>query len=470
MGRHLEPDLKSTVDHFAHNQAANGRIFDFVTTVPGSPGERENWTKYVRVPVEADVEYRFIKAAFLAWQATGDDGWITGLMPSLEKALNYSLGHPQRIDLRTGLIKRPYTIDTWDFAYTAGRHPWLQFQIDEHTYWGIFHGDNSGIYEALGLLEIIKRETGTGENGGWSIGKIHARREEIRTAVNRVCWNGRFYTHFVKLVPVDIQGVNEAEQLSLSNPMAVNRGIASHQQAVSIIKEYLKRERDGDAFAGWYSINPPFPAGIFGDDKLVPGAYINGGIFPLAGGELALAAFEHGFEETGVQILQKYHQLISAKNESFLWYFPDGTPSSIETSTSPDAQPTDGWGSSAMAWALMEGLAGVSDLSCLYRKIRLSPRWLAAGIDQAAVEIGYPASGAGIRYEYLRKDNQLNIKLSGPAEANCHILVGASDRVAEVLLEQEPVEYSTEWVEQSHYVNFSVQTADQALIRINFIQ
>ena len=88
--RYFETDLKSTVNHFADNQSANGRIFDYFTTFPEKlPCERENWTKYVRVPVEADVEYRFIKAAFIAWQATGDDAFIGKLLPSLEKALEY---------------------------------------------------------------------------------------------------------------------------------------------------------------------------------------------------------------------------------------------------------------------------------------------------------------------------------------------------------------------------------------------
>ena len=469
-GRYLERDVRSAVDHFAATQAVNGRVFDFVATEPGSPGERENWTKYVRVPVEADVEYRFIKAAYLAWQATGDDDWILRLMPALEKALDYSLSHPLRYDQYTGLIRRPYTIDTWDFAYTAGRHPWLQFQIDEHTFWGIFHGDNSGMYEALGLLETIKTETGTGNLGEWHCERIRARREEIRQAVDRVCWNGRFYTHFVKLVPVDIQGVNEAEQLSLSNPMAINRGIASHGQAVSIIEEYRRREQDGNAFAGWFSIDPPFPAGIFGDDKLVPGAYINGGIFPLAGGELALAALEHGFEAYGVGILRKYHRLISERNESYLWYFPDGTPSSVETSTSPEAMPTDGWGSSAMVWALLEGLAGIRDQSHLLQKIRLSPRWLAAGIDQATVEAGYQASGAMIRYEYRRDAEQVTICLTGCREAEVHLLVAPTDSVSGVLVDEIPVKFALEWVEQSLYVNFSARLEDKAPIIVNFIR
>ena len=82
--KYFEKDLKSTVDHFAETQARRGWIFDYFTTSPEKlPCERENWTKYVRVPVEADVEFRFVKAAFLAWQATGDDRWIQALLPSM---------------------------------------------------------------------------------------------------------------------------------------------------------------------------------------------------------------------------------------------------------------------------------------------------------------------------------------------------------------------------------------------------
>src|SRR5512139_1380166 len=92
--RHFETDLTSAVQHFADTQAASGRVFDYVTTFPERrPSERENWTKYVRVPVEADVEYRFVKAAWLAWQASGHDGWITALLPSLERALRYVMTH-----------------------------------------------------------------------------------------------------------------------------------------------------------------------------------------------------------------------------------------------------------------------------------------------------------------------------------------------------------------------------------------
>ena len=306
-------------------------------------------------PVEADVEYRFVKAAYLAWQATGDDAWLKGILPFLEKALQYILTHPWRWDSRHRLVKRPYTIDTWDFAYSAGQHEWLQMQIDENTFWGIMHGDNSGYYEAMMILSQVYSYFGKQKKppNGWTARKIGKR-------MNRLCWNGRFYTHFVKLTPT-IPGVDEAEQLSLSNPMDINRGVADHAQAVSILREYQSRKEKTNAFAEWFSIDPPFPDGCFGDELLVKGAYCNGGIMPLVGGELARAAFEHGYESYGVAILRQYAEMVSRDKATYLWYFPDGRNSTAEASTSPEALPTDGWGSGAMAYALIEGLAGVVD-------------------------------------------------------------------------------------------------------------
>ncbi len=94
-GRYFFHDMTSVIDHFAQTQSATGRIFDYFTTWPEKPpSERENWTKYVRVPVEADVEYRFVKAVWIAWQACGDDAWVERLMPAMERALGYIMQHP----------------------------------------------------------------------------------------------------------------------------------------------------------------------------------------------------------------------------------------------------------------------------------------------------------------------------------------------------------------------------------------
>jgi hypothetical protein len=410
--RYFEKDLKSTIRHFADTQAVNGRIFDYFTTFPEKlPCERENWTKYVRVPVEADVEYRLIKAAWISWQATGDDDFIHELLPCFEKALSYIL-NSWYWDNDKFLVKRPYTIDTWDFAYTAGKHPWLQFQIDDNSFWGYMHGDSSGYYEAFKIMSVWYSYFGDKESSA----KWEKNSEKIRDAMNSVCWNGKYYTHFVKISPVNIVGADETNQLSLSNPMNINRGVATPEMAGSIIKEYQKRKRDSGAFAEWFSIHPPFPDGIFGDEKLVAGAYCNGGIMPLVGGELARAAFENGFEEYGVAILKQYYNLITEKGETYLWYFPDGRHSSVETSTSPEATPTDGWGSGAMLYALIEGLAGVKDRLKGFKDISLSPRWEAAGVKEAEVMIDYPASGSWVKYKYLKYNNLITFVLEGSPE------------------------------------------------------
>ncbi|MBU1339013.1 MAG: hypothetical protein KKD56_08100 [Acidobacteria bacterium] len=462
--KYIEKDMRSAVDHFAHTQAANGRIFDYVTTYPDKlPSEKENWTKYVRVPVEADVEYRFIKAAWLAWQATGDDEWIEGLMPYLIRAVNYITTSPLRWDDELGLVKRPYTIDTWDFAYTAGRHDWLQMQIDENTFWGIMHGDNSGYYEAFSILSRLFRHLGRADSARcWS-----EKADSLRIRMNEVCWNGRFYTHFVKRTPVTISGVDESEQLSLSNPININRGAADHKQAVSIINEYRQRKDTSGAFAEWFSIHPPFPAGIFGDDRLVPGAYINGGIFPLVGGELARAAFEHGFERYGVEILRTYRDMIRESGETYLWYFPDGTPSSVETSTSPEATPTDGWGSSAMLYAFLEGLAGIEDRSKLFERLRLAPRWPAANVESADVRVTYAASGRGMSYSWRSAPGRLELSVEVPqSEVDVHLLLPDGFVPRSVSMDGRALDYAVVSVESSAYTDFSAPVRNRSVFEV----
>ncbi|MCC5833601.1 MAG: hypothetical protein JJU20_02605 [Opitutales bacterium] len=464
--RFFEQDLTSAVTHFADTQARNGRIFDYFTVQPEKvPCERENWCKYVRVPVEADVEYRMVQAAYLAWQTTGDDNWVRSVLPAVEAGLEYIFSHPWRWDPESRLVKRPYTIDSWDFAYTAGMHDWLQFQIDENTFWGIMHGDNSGYYKACRDLATIYRALG--EGGRAQHWELFA--EGLKERMNNVCWNGQFYTHFVKHTPVTIEGVDEDSQLSFSNAMNINRGVTSHSQAVSILREYLKRGKQNKAFAEWFSIDPAFPDGIFGEEKIVAGAYCNGGIMPLVGGELARAYFEHGFEAEGVRTLQKYHELIARNNETYLWYFPDGKESSIDTSSSPDAMPTDGWGSSAMLYGFMEGLVGVQDRSKLMQDLTLCPRWHAADVTEAEVQVGYEVSGTQFGYQYREQAEGLKLTIEGARHnVNAHILLPNGARVANVQVGGKDWTFQQSKVEESAYLDFEFSVDTGTAIEVRF--
>lgn len=471
--RHFEKDLTSAVTHFADTQAANGRIFDYFTNRPEKvPCERENWTKYVRVPVEADVEFRFVKAACLAWQATGDDAWIASLLPAMERALNYIFTDPQRWDSRHQLVKRPYTIDSWDFAYSAGHHDWLQFQIDENTFWGIMHGDNSGYYEACRLVARVHTRLGNPDRAA----RWNQFADGLRDRMNKHCWNGRFYTHFVKITPVTIDGVDEAAQLSFSNPMNINRGVTTAEMAASILREYQARKASTGAFAEWFSIDPAFPDGIFGDEKIVRGAYCNGGIMPLVGGELARAYLENGFEQAGIATLKQYHALIAEKGETYLWYFPDGSASSIESSTSPDAMPTDGWGSSAMLYGFLEGLVGIQDQGRLMDCLRLTPRWAADGVTSAEARVGYEASGTSTGYAYSENSDNITLSLetlrqepATPIKINLSMLLPEGACVAAVDGPEGPLEFTESMVGNSAYVNARLTlVAEAADIRVRF--
>ena len=377
--------------------------------------------------------------------------------------------HPLRWEKQHNLVKRPYTIDTWDFDYTAGRTEWLNFQITENTFWGISHCDNSGFYEAARLLAKMYACVGH-KNDASRWDEIALR---VRKQCNDLLFNGRFYTHFFKLTSVNIAGVDEEKQLSLSTPMAINRGLATHDIAVAILTEYQNRRKSTGAFAEWFGIDPPFPDGIFGDDKLIRGSYINGGIYPLVGGELSRAAFEHGFEHYGYQTLEQYRQMIAETGETYLWYFPNGEPSSEENSTSPEAMPTDGWGSSAMLYAFVEGLAGIEDLEHSFRKVRCSPRWICTNEAEASIKVGYSASQAsfGYRFSHLNESSKIKLVLEGKnSDVQLNLLLPAYCECSSVTWNGANVEFELNRIQDSHYVITENKVENRAEVEISYFK
>ena len=94
----------------------------------------------------------------MVWQATGDDQWLAQAMPKLEKGLDYTCSDPLRWDRHYQLVKRPRTLDTWDFldnmrsSYDRAIHP------DDPM--GIFHGDNTGLYNARLIMAKLHRYLG----------------------------------------------------------------------------------------------------------------------------------------------------------------------------------------------------------------------------------------------------------------------------------------------------------------------
>jgi hypothetical protein len=213
--------------------------------------------------------------------------------------------------------------------------------------------------------------------------------------------------------------VDEAQQLSLSNAYALNRGVLTEAQATAILATYQARRRPPEqAFAEWYSIDPPFPAGVTSIPEQGkghhPGEYVNGGIMPLVGGELAQGAFSHGDAGYGFDILQRYYSLIAGTGASYLWYYPQGQPGV----SGSDTLATDGWGASAMLAGLVQGAAGVQDDAAAFTQATLAPRWTAtADVTTAQVVVRYGASEGYVAYTWQRTPRGLRLRWTGSGTA-----------------------------------------------------
>ncbi|NOK61238.1 MAG: hypothetical protein GFH27_549305n7 [Chloroflexi bacterium AL-W] len=455
--RYFEQDMTSLIDGFRREQRPDGSFPDYLARPEiGIPAER--------MEVEADVEYLFVQAVYEAWQISGDDAWLESNLDAMRKGLMYSMSDPLRWDEDVQLVKRPFTIDTWDFEYgPATRNPNTgrlapRHWIDDDTIWGIFHGDNTGLAFALELLARI--ETHFGNEAAAERWRTEA--DGIMDRLNDLSWNGDFFLHHVQIQqPIfDVPGVDESRQLSLSNTYALNREVLEPEQSRAIIEEYFRRFEDrGDTFAEWYGIDPPFPSGSYGmagRPGEEPGEYLNGGIMPLVGGELARGAFQHGAENYGFNILWRYFFLIDTTGESYLWYYPAGNPGK----SGPDTLPTDGWGSSAMLGALIEGAAGIEDRGVVYNDVRLSPRWSSLDdVTDARVVARYAASDGYVAYQWQRGERTLSLDFTSPAERiQVRLMLPPGQKeVTEVMLDGQPQTYELEDVFGSWYIIFEVE-------------
>ena len=410
--KYLYPDMKSFLEFFLENQTEEGIYFDYYFPLNyGGAGNRKNifhkryWKVFPedsiemhRLPVEADLEYLLVEGVYTVWQCSGDTAFITKWLPTLVKGINYSMTDPLRWSKKHQLIKRGYTLDTWDFMQLpATREEYTKnggnvqkgiFDIDENTPMGIMHGDNSGMYAACTQLSAMFTITGdTSAAQQWT-----SKAQHFRTRTNALCWNGKFYAHFIEDDPQPAYlTMDQQNTLSLSNAYDINRGLPTEQMAQSIIHTYqkLKEDQRSASFAEWYGI---YPAVLPHFADYQPGSYMNGGVNTIVAGELAKAAFRHGYESYGVDILQRLMVLMKKhKGNLPVAYKPDGTV---------DEGIPDNWGQAAVYSALIEGLAGVSDKSSLFRTVEISPRWLAADINKASVHVVYGPSGAGISYKY----------------------------------------------------------------------
>ena len=314
-------DVKSGVEFFLERQQPNGMIWDDVHPNTAGPGRHsifgealgegfhayEEGMKWVlrRIPVEADVEYLLVEGVWHAWKASGDDAWLAAQMPRLAAAVAYMTGDPLRWSAKHGLVKRGYTMDSWDFAnphFQKGDHRC----VDAGAPMFLFHGDNSGCYAAMWRMAEMCDALGDTPRAK------HWRREAatLRRRANRKLWKDPCYAHMVPERP--LRGLkrlvgDDDRRMSLSTGYTINRGLPTHEMAVKILREYRRRGRTlrSSSFAEWWTMDPMYTKAQWPANGPPPGEYMNGAISPLVAGELAHAAFQHGMEAYGADVLRR---------------------------------------------------------------------------------------------------------------------------------------------------------------------
>ncbi len=327
--KYFWPNIKSAVDLYADTQREDGMVFD---NIYRRTSDYNYWDwilaggKFIlvskdkrfemhRQPVEADVEYLFVEAIYFTWKSTGDDEWMKSKLDGAIKAVRYSTSDPYRWSEKYQLVKRAYTIDTWDFVPEVDQVRGQNQVLDlKQTKFGVMYGDNTGLIAACRYLGEMLKYSGRHEDGA----RYSKLADELQRRLDALAWNGQFYRHHVSEDTSFVRnlGVNESEQVSLSNSYSLNRG-ASQERAAAIIRTYqrLRREMPKSSPGEFYAIYPPYTRGFDKDNGVWE--YMNAGVLSIVAGELAHGAFEHGFEEYGADILRRQKE-VAEKHGGYL--------------------------------------------------------------------------------------------------------------------------------------------------------
>ncbi len=461
--RHWEYDYAGYVDFTLAHQRADGCILELVKQADDShwryaaPESRKFFPDdnlaMCRLDIEADVEYLLVEGATYCYRISGDDAWLARALPRLEKAIDYVTSDPQRWDARHGLVKRGYTIDTWDFTYEPASV--TNRTLTAATPQAIMHGDNSGVYQAMAQLAWLNGRLGrTAKAAAW-----RARADALKAAMYKHLWNGRFFFHQLPLnvPPVD---AHERERLSLSAAYDMNRGLMPVADCRKTIEEFRRRRQTTDCFAEWFTVDPPYD---FTFARHPRGDYVNGGVCLFTAGELAKAALENGYEAYGWDILVRVKEM-AARDGTLYFLYDRTTATSINAALGPSA-----WGAASVLSAFDEALAGVRDAGVRYDAIRFSPRWPVTGLDEVRYFTGYEAADAVVDVRYVRRANGLRYLVRAPAKAlAAHILLPSGTAAREVWLNGAPRAFETTAVGDSRYVDFETEGTGTYDIEILF--
>jgi hypothetical protein len=256
--KYFWPEVTSNVEFYTASQREDGMVWEnFEARTPvetdwerrfaygdfARPAE-DGWLLLRRAPVENHVEAYLLESIYLSWKATGDTPWMAARLDAAIKAVQYATSDPYRWSTKYKLLKRGFTIDTWDFlcASEAQLVGGDVMCVDlKKTHFGVFFGDNAHMIAGLRWLSEMLNVVGRQEEA-----TAHAALAgDLEGRLKALSWNGEFFVHWLPEDPairLDV-GVDITRQVALSNAYSLNRGV-SQQQCKAILKTYRRIRRE----------------------------------------------------------------------------------------------------------------------------------------------------------------------------------------------------------------------------------
>ena len=108
-----------------------------------------------------------------------------------------------------------------------------------------------------------------------------------------------------------------------------------------------------------------------------------------------------------------------------------------------------------MLFGFLEGLVGVEDNLKQFQRMKISPRWPAANVNAAEVQLCYENTGRMIGYNYKLSTEQILLTVkSQSSEVDFHVLLPEGTMAQKVSSENRELQFENKLVEQSRYVDF----------------
>jgi len=127
----------------------------------------------------------------------------------------------------------------------------------------------------------------------------------------------------------------------------------------------------------------------------------------------------------------------------------------------------DNWGSAAVVYALIEGLAGIKDTGVAFDHAVLAPRWAASQVKNVAATARYEASGGYVSYQYSLEPNDLTVTFTGnAARIDFKLLLPDGKKANRMTVNGKDVPLNQDKIENSEYLDFTTSNPGVNVVKV----